>query len=60
MCICFCVYALHTGFVREMPKDSERDFKSLFDSVQDYDLKQKTQSYRRVLIVRILASYINS
>ena len=22
----FCVYARHAGFVREVPKDSERDF----------------------------------
>ena len=26
MRICFCVYAHHAGFVREVPKDSERDF----------------------------------
>ena len=26
MYICFCVYARHAGFVREVSKDSERDF----------------------------------
>ena len=26
MYICFCTYARHTGFVHEVPKDSERDF----------------------------------
>ena len=24
--ICFCVHTRHAGFVREVPKDSERDF----------------------------------
>ena len=26
MRICFCVYARYAGFVREVPKDPERDF----------------------------------
>ena len=29
MYICFCVYARHAGFVSEVPKDSQRDFKIL-------------------------------
>ena len=30
VCICICVYARHAGFVREVPKVSERDFGSRF------------------------------
>ena len=36
MCICFCVYARHAGFVREVPKVSERDFRVVFQDQAMY------------------------
>ena len=49
---CFCVYARHAGFVREVPKDSERDFNQISNpavntyihTLQDYGVPGSIQN----------------
>ena len=36
VCVCFCVYAHHTAFVREVPKICERDFTFIVETYSNH------------------------